>query len=151
MRERFWERFTLTELRSDEWEALCDGCAKCCLHKLEDADNGHVHYTRVACDLLDRQRCRCIDYPQRQQRVSACVKLAATDCEALAWLPASCAYRRVAEGRALPTWHHLRTGDRATVHQVGASIRDWAIPSAHVHPDGLEEHIIHWVDEDNDG
>ena len=150
MRERFWERFALAELCPQEWEALCDGCAKCCLHKLEDVDSGRVHYTRVACELLDIERCRCTDYAQRRQRVNSCVKLVATDREALAWLPASCAYRRVTEGRALPSWHHLCSGDGDTVHRAGASIRHWSIPSEHVHPDGMEEHIIHWLDEDEE-
>jgi uncharacterized cysteine cluster protein YcgN (CxxCxxCC family) len=150
LRESFWERYSLAQLTSDEWEALCDGCGKCCLHKLEDTDSGRVHTTRVACKLLDLQQCRCGDYAQRLKRVSDCVNLRPDNVKRLAWLPASCAYRRVAQGQPLPSWHYLRSGDRDTVHWFGASIKGRAIAADYVHPDGMEEHIIHWVDDNDD-
>lgn len=150
VRERFWEQYALAQLSDEEWEALCDGCGKCCLHKLEDATSGRVDYTRVACELLDIDRCRCRDYAHRKQRVGSCVDLRADSGQALSWLPRSCAYRVLAEGRVLPRWHYLVCGDRDAVHRAGASVRGRSIPQDYVHPDGMEEHIIQWVDEDNE-
>ena len=146
MREKFWESIPLGELTPQEWEALCDGCGKCCLHKLQDADSGEVFYTRVGCELLDPSSCRCADYSRRQRRVAACVVLRVEDIEDFDYLPQTCAYRLLAEGSALPDWHHLVSGDREQVHAQGLSVRDWVLPGAFVHPDGLEEHIIHWVE-----
>ncbi len=144
-REKFWQTIPLEELTSQEWEALCDGCGKCCLHKLEDADTGDVFYTRVACELLELSSCRCEDYRRRQHRVAACVVLRPEDISHFEYLPATCAYRLRAQGEALPAWHYLVSGDPQQVHLLGLSVRGRVLPAEFVHPDGLEEHIIHWV------
>ena len=136
----------LDELDDAEWEALCDGCGKCCLHKLEDARSGEIDYTAVSCRLLDETTCRCRDYANRAVRVPDCVELRGADPEALSWLPATCAYRLRADGQPLPAWHYLICGDREAVHRAGMSVRGRAISERHVHPDDFEEHLIHWVD-----
>lgn len=140
LRPRFWEGRRLSELSRAEWEALCDGCGKCCLHKLEDADTGRLHRTNVHCRLLDGRSCRCTDYPNRRQQVPDCVQLTPATVPRLDWLPATCAYRRVAEGRPLPAWHHLECGDRNRVHAVGASVRGWSISETDA--GDLEDHLI---------
>lgn len=140
----FWTEKTLSQLNNDEWEALCDGCAKCCLHKLEDEDTGEIAYTNVACMLLDIKSCRCKKYPVRKQIVPDCIALKTEDVSQFKWLPHSCAYRCVAEGRDLPSWHPLLTGDPQAVHHAGASVRKWAI-SENV-AGNLEDHIIHDIE-----
>lgn len=136
----------LETLSSSEWEALCDGCAKCCLHKLEDADTQEVLYTKVRCSLLIEQTCRCSDYKNRAVRVPNCIDLQDRDLSQLDWLPSTCAYRLRAKGEPLPNWHYLISGDRERVHTEGVSIRGRAISDEYVHPDGFDEHIIHWVE-----
>ena len=111
------------ELDGDEWELLCDGCARCCLHKLQDQDTGEVYYTDIACPLLDLDACRCTDYPNRAERMPACLQLTLDSVPRTHWLPATCAYRLRALGKPLPRWHHLVSGDREDVHRSGASIR----------------------------
>jgi uncharacterized cysteine cluster protein YcgN (CxxCxxCC family) len=145
MLPRFWEQKTLAELNPQEWESLCDGCAKCCLHKLEDEDSGEVFYTKVVCRYMDEQ-CRCTEYQQRNVLVPNCVWLKPEDVAEFHWLPQTCAYRLVAEGKPLPDWHHLISGDSNTVHESGISIKGRALSEDYVHPDGFEEHIIHWVE-----
>lgn len=141
LRPRFWETFPLRDLNDAEWEALCDGCGKCCLHKLEDEETGRVYRTNVACRLLDRTSGRCRNYPDRRMFVPDCVQLTPGLVGQLDWLPATCAYRRVEEGKPLPAWHHLVSGDPEAVHEVGASVRGWTISEVDASAD-LEDHII---------
>lgn len=136
----------LAELDDAEWEALCDGCGKCCLHKLEDARSGAIDYTAVSCRLLDETACRCSDYANRTVLVPDCVELRGADAAALNWLPATCAYRLRGNGQPLPAWHYLICGDREAVHRAGMSVRGRAISERHVHPDDFDAHLIHWVD-----
>ena len=127
MTDEFWKRKSLAEMSKSEWESLCDGCALCCLQKLEDEETGDVYFTDVACRLLDTDTCRCTDYPARAKKVATCLVLSADEPEALHWLPGSCAYRLLAEGNDLPEWHPLRTGDPNTVHEAGISAKGKAV------------------------
>jgi uncharacterized protein len=120
----FWKRKTLAELTNIEWESLCDGCGRCCLVKLEDEDSGEIAYTDVACKLLDGEGCRCRDYENRQSAVPDCVRLTPDVVTSLSWLPPTCGYRLVSEGRDLPWWHPLVSGNAETVHLAGISVRD---------------------------
>ena len=126
----------------DEWEALCDGCGLCCLHKLQDEDTGRVYYTAVACRLLDLSTCRCTGYLERHRQVKRCVSLDPSRAETLDWLPDTCAYRRLARGEDLPWWHPLVSGDPDTVHTAGMSARDIAISESEVLPDRFQDYII---------
>ena len=143
---RFWQDKTLTELSKAEWEALCDGCGKCCLAKLEDADTGEVLFTRVACRLLDTESCKCTDYPNRIKEVPDCLQLNVDNAAAISWLPDTCAYKLRAQGLPLHSWHPLVSGSSQSVHEARVSVRGRAIGEQHVHADGLEDHIVNWVD-----
>lgn len=134
------------EMSREEWESLCDGCARCCMIKLEDEDTGEVHYTSLVCDLLDLERCRCTRYPQRHELVPDCIEFTADLAAGLRWLPATCAYRRLAEGRDLADWHPLVSGTPESVHEAGVSVRGRVIPVRLVHEDELEDHVITWVE-----
>jgi len=147
MTERYWETKTLSEMTDPEWESLCDGCARCCLHKLEDEDTGEVFYTSVVCRFLDHDNCRCGDYANRNKNVPNCVHLTLKNIDEFHWLPDTCAYRVLSEGKQLADWHPLNSGTKASVKQAGISISGRAIDERHVHPDGYEEHIIHWVNQ----
>jgi len=140
--DAFWKRKTLAEMSAEEWESLCDGCGKCCLLKLQDVDTGKIDYTNVACRLLDQDACRCTRYPERQRFVPDCVVLSAENITSLGWMPSTCAYRLVAEGKDLPEWHHLICGNRDMIHEVGASVRGRTVAEADA-PD-LEHHIVTW-------
>ena len=143
LRNRFWER-PLDELSTPEWEALCDGCGRCCLHKLEDEDTGELAETNVACRLLDCSTARCRDYANRKTFVPDCLRLTRSLVGKLPWLPDSCAYRRRAEGRPLPRWHYLLTGSREDVHLAGAGVAGRVISETHAGP--IEHHIVKWTD-----
>ncbi|MEQ6885252.1 YcgN family cysteine cluster protein [Salicola sp. Rm-C-2C1-2] len=144
----FWERKSLEAMSETEWESLCDGCGRCCTHKLEDADTGDVYATQIACRLLDCSSCLCSDYPGRLQQVPDCLQVTPEIARNSDWLPKSCAYRRIAEGRGLAWWHHLLSGSRATVHYAGISVQGRVLPEPIVDPDDYEEHIVDWIQDD---
>ena len=138
----FWETKRLSEMTHAEWESLCDGCGRCCLHKLRHEDDGALSFTNVACHLLDLQQCRCGDYARRQVKVPDCVSLTPGSLRDIDWLPPSCGYRRVAEGRGLAWWHPLVSGSPETVHSAGVSVRGRAISERVA--GALEEHVVDW-------
>ena len=141
----FWKAKTLEEMNRAEWESLCDGCGRCCLHKLRDADTEALAYTTVACHLLDLHSCRCGDYAHRRRRVADCVSLTPAEVRQVDWLPPSCAYRRLAEGKDLAWWHPLVSGDPETVHAAGVSVRGRVGASeADVPDEDLEDYIVSW-------
>jgi len=143
MRKRFWETVPLNRMTPEEWEALCDGCGKCCLNKLEDADTGEVFFTNIACRLLDDTTCRCGNYAIRKSLVPECVVLSPGTLKDVAyWLPRTCAYRRLHEGRKLAEWHPLISGDPETVHHAGASVQGRTLPEYEIPEEDWEDHII---------
>lgn len=142
----WWNSKPLADLNRSEWEMLCDGCAKCCLHKLEDEDSGEVFYTKIRCRYLDEKTCRCTDYPNRSVLVPTCIALQPGNVHDLDWLPSTCAYRLRAHGERLPEWHPLVSGDASSVHEAGISIRGRSVSDEYVHPDGFDEHIVQWVE-----
>lgn len=140
----FWRIKKLADMSHEEWESLCDGCAKCCLLKLEDIDTGDIAWTNVACRLLNVGSCRCSNYANRTQYVSDCVRLTPDKAHQLTWLPQSCAYRLLAEGKDLPSWHPLRSGSPNTVHQAGISVRNRVLSEDEIDEDDLEDHLVAW-------
>ncbi len=142
----FWRRKALHEMTSDEWESLCDGCGKCCLIKLEDEDSGEIIATDVTCKLLDLGTCRCRHYEERIRYVPDCVTLTPDNIRSLAFMPATCAYRMLAEGKALADWHPLVSGDPNSVHDAGISVMGRAVSEVGVEDAELEDHVIEWFD-----
>ncbi len=143
MRHRFWERVPLAKMTTAEWEALCDGCGRCCVLKLEDVETCRVHYTDIGCRLFDDATCRCGNYALRKQLVEGCVVLSPGNLPEVApWLPRSCAYRRLHEGRGLADWHPLISGDPESVHSAGISMRGRTVPEWEVPEDAQEDHIL---------
>jgi uncharacterized cysteine cluster protein YcgN (CxxCxxCC family) len=140
----FWRKKKLEEMSDAEWESLCDGCGRCCLNKIEDIDSGEIAWTDVACRLLDSESCRCKDYAKRQRKVPDCVRLTPESVRRLSWLPPSCAYRLVAEGRELYWWHPLVSGDRDSVHAAGISVRGRTVSETQYGVGELEERIVAW-------
>jgi uncharacterized protein len=144
----FWDTKKLSQMSRAEFEALCDGCARCCLVKLEDEDTGVVHYTDVVCRLLDERTCRCTDYGHRSRRVPDCVKLTPRRAGAYSWLPQTCAYRLLAEGKPLYWWHPLVSGDQNTVHAAGVSVRGRTSgDETEFSDDELSHHLVTWPNE----
>jgi uncharacterized protein len=140
MSEVFWENVPLEQLDRGQWEALCDGCGKCCLHKLEDDETGEIFPTNVACRMLDRRESRCSDYANRFAHVPDCIRLTPAKLATVEWLPETCAYVRRAADKPLPEWHYLVCGDREAIHRAGASVRGWTVSEDDV--ETLEDHII---------
>lgn len=139
----FWRTTPLDEMTEPQWESLCDGCGRCCLLKLEDEDTGEISYTDVHCRLYDPATCRCGNYAMRKQLVSGCILLTPeTLAEIKDWMPSTCAYRLLAEGRPLPDWHPLVTGDPASVARAGIAMRDMTVPEYEVDEDDLPDHAI---------
>jgi hypothetical protein len=141
----FWKTKTLEQLSAAEWESLCDGCARCCLEKLEDEDSGRIYFTHVGCRLLDGDACACRDYSNRSAKVPDCVRLTPENVRTLSWLPPSCGYKLVAEGRDLYWWHPLISGDPNTVHDAGVSVQGRVeAMETEVSVEDLEDHIVSW-------
>jgi len=143
----FWNNKSLAEMTPEEWEALCDGCAKCCLHKIEDIETGEVFFTDVSCRLLDVTTCTCLHYEHRSDIVPDCVHLTPEKVRELSWLPKSCAYRRLFEGRGLAWWHPLVSGNSETVKTAGISVCGKVISEMRVNLSKLTDHVVEWVDE----
>jgi len=140
---RFWEKKPMAKLSKREWEALCDGCGKCCLNKIEDEETGRVYLTRVACRLFDDSTCKCGQYKIRHQFVPECIVLRPDNIDEHAyWMPRTCAYRLVWQGKPLPNWHPLVSGDPETVHDAGVSMRGRTVAEFEVDEDDWEDHLI---------
>ncbi|MES1990258.1 MAG: YcgN family cysteine cluster protein [Pseudomonadota bacterium] len=140
----FWKRKTLEEMNRREWESLCDGCAKCCLVKLEDEDTLAIEYTNVACRLLDCTSCQCSDYKNRKKHVPDCVKLSPKIIEEVIWMPPSCAYRLISEGKDLPDWHPLVSGETESVVEAGMSVRGRVVSEVEINFDDICDYIVEW-------
>lgn len=145
LRPQFWKTYPLDQLNQAEWEALCDGCGLCCLVKLEDDETQEVAYTKVACKLLDCKTARCSDYPNRLVHVTDCIQLTPEKLQSIHWLPPSCAYRRLNEGKNLPSWHYLNTGTRDSIIKARKSAAGRCVSETAVHEDDLEDYIVRWV------
>ncbi|MGQ9374035.1 YcgN family cysteine cluster protein [Acinetobacter tandoii] len=145
LRPQFWKKYPLEALNTQEWEALCDGCGLCCLVKLEDEDTQEVAYTKVACKLLDCTTARCSNYPERLDYVPDCIQLTPEKLRQIHWLPASCAYRRLNEGKSLPSWHYLNTGSRQSVIKARKSAAGRCISETEVDEEQIDEYIVRWV------
>jgi uncharacterized cysteine cluster protein YcgN (CxxCxxCC family) len=147
LRDRFWER-PIYELSREEWEALCDGCGRCCLHKLEDDETGEIAHTNVACKLLDGATARCTDYRHRKAFVPDCLRLTPRLVDKVSWLPESCAYKLRAAGKPLAGWHYLISGDPNTVHREGPGVAGRVVCETRAGP--LEHHIVDWLFDDEE-
>lgn len=143
----FWESLALAEMSDAQWEALCDGCGKCCLVKLRDADSERVVFTEIACHQLDCETCRCLDYHNRLALVADCVKLSRDNLAEIDFMPPSCAYRLLHEGRPLPDWHPLVSGHANSVHQAGRSVRGRVVSELEV-VDHWQNHIVFWPEQE---
>jgi len=143
----FWKEKPLERMSPQEWESLCDGCGKCCLSKLEDEDTGAIYWTSVGCRLLDCESCRCRDYPNRLKMVDDCVGLTPEKVRSLGWLPKTCAYRLIAEGKDLYWWHHLVSGSHDTVHEAGVSVRG-RVTALETDLDEPEDYFDHMLEDE---
>jgi len=146
----FWQVKSLENMSRMEWEALCDGCARCCLNKLEDWETGQIIWTNVACSLLDGESCKCADYDNRLATVPDCVPLDPEKVATLTWLPPTCAYRLLEEGYDLYWWHPLVSGDPDTVHQAGISVRGKTVSEEGMEVEDYENHVVFWPGEDGE-
>ncbi len=141
----FWESKSLSEMSRREWESLCDGCAKCCMIKLEDEETGLIDFTSVVCKYLDQKKCRCTVYEKRRKLVPTCLELHYGELDTLHWMPSTCAYRLLNDGMPLPIWHPLIAGDRKAMISSGNTVSGKVISEEYVHDEDLQDHIIHWV------
>ena len=141
---KFWESKKLSEMSSDEWESICDGCGKCCLNKLEDEDTGEIFFTSVVCDLINLDSCQCTRYSERTSLVLECLDLKQHDFAEYNWLPTTCAYRLLIDGKPLPVWHPLLSGNPDSVKTAGVSISSYAMKESEIND--LEDHIIEWLE-----
>ena len=140
----FWEAKTLQEMTRPEWESLCDSCGKCCLIKLQDEETELVHYTRVACRYLDQNKCNCKVYETRRKLVPTCLVLKPDELDQLYWMPSTCAYRLLHEGKSLPIWHPLIAGNRKAMQESGNTVTGRVISEEYVHDEELEDHFVRW-------
>lgn len=138
----FWRAKTMTDLTPAEWESLCDGCAKCCIIKFEDEDTGRIYHTNAVCELLEIYHCRCTRYTERSELVPTCLSLTPALADSLEWIPETCAYRLLAEGKDLPLWHPLVSGEPDTVHKAGISVRGKVVSAKSIHPDDLPNYVV---------
>jgi uncharacterized cysteine cluster protein YcgN (CxxCxxCC family) len=138
----FWKTKSLDEMTQEEWESLCDHCGICCLQKVEDEKTGEIKLIGVACEFLDTKNCHCLVYQDRKLVNPDCVMLTPGNIKQKKWLPDTCAYRRIVEGRELERWHHLISGDRKTVHQAGISVCKKVISGKYVHPEDVDVNLI---------
>lgn len=145
----FWKTKSLADMNRTEWESLCDGCGRCCLHKIEDIDTGKLYFTSVVCHLFDDQGCRCTRYPERSTLVPDCLVLTADTLDQINFLPDTCAYRLLNEGQDLPAWHPLVSGKANSVHHAGISVRGKVISETYVHPDDLVSYVAALEREDD--
>ena len=143
--KHFWETKSLNQMTKVEWESLCDGCGKCCLHKLEDIDTGEISVSNVSCSFLDQTSCKCKDYKNRNENVPDCIQLDLKNLNKLDWLPSTCAYRLIDEGESLHDWHHLISGSSETIHERGMSVRDCSVNESSLK--NVEEYILEWFNE----
>lgn len=143
--KHFWETKSLNQMTKVEWESLCDGCGKCCLHKLEDIDTGEISVSNVSCSFLDQTSCKCKDYKNRNENVPDCIQLDLKNLKKLDWLPSTCAYRLIDEGESLHDWHHLISGSSETIHERGMSVRDCSVNESSLK--NVEEYILEWFNE----
>lgn len=146
MGDLFWQTKKLSEMNNEEWEALCDGCGKCCLHKLEDEDSGDIYYTDVACKHLDLKLCRCQSYTKRHELVQDCISIHKMAPDQYFWLPDTCAYRLLSENRPLFKWHPLVSGSVSSVREAGISVLGRVVNESSVDVSDMEEHVISWVE-----
>jgi len=147
MGEPFWKTTKLSEMTTQQWESLCDGCGRCCLNKLEDWDTGEIHWTNIACTLLDHDTCRCKDYENRFDTVPDCIQLSVEKMQTITWLPPTCAYRLLDEGKDLFWWHPLVSGDRETVHVAGKSVQGSVVSEEGLEPEDYEDFLVEWPGE----
>lgn len=145
LRPEFWKKYSLGEMTQVEWEAVCDGCGLCCLVKLEDEDSQEISYTKVSCQLLNCESAQCSDYPNRFEHVPDCVQLDYGKLQTIHWLPSTCAYRRLNEGKKLPPWHYLNTGSRESVKQAKKSAAGRCISELEIDADDIDEYVVRWV------
>lgn len=147
VKDPFWKTKKMAEMSPDEWESLCDNCGKCCCIRLEDEDTGAIYITDVACKLFNANSCKCTNYPQRSKLVPDCVTLTPDNVEQLSWMPRTCAYRLISEGKDLPDWHHLVSGSRDTIHVVGMSVQNAVISELNVDEEDHPHRITIWPGE----